>query len=1160
MKTNHTAAFRAAGALGVASFLAVGGGIGAAQAPKVLGIVIDHSPATSGIYIGSPSVVILPNGAYVASHDEFGPKSTYTTRGVSRIFRSQDRGQTWQPAAVLQGQWHGGPFVHGGELYTMGTDREYGDVVIRRSHDGGDTWTTPTDGSNGRLTTNGQYHTAPVPLVEHAGRLWRAYERRDPPTGWGTTFRAGMLSAPADADLLNATNWVISNFVPGNTSWLGGKFGGWLEGNAVLTPEGKIVNILRVETPGYPEKGALVSMSVDGKTASFDPATGFFDMPGGAKKFTIRFDLTSGCYWAVATPVRKEDELASSPGAVRNTLALMRSKDLREWEIRSILVHHPEIKKHGFQYAEWQFDGEDIVAAVRTAFDDESGGAHSFHDANYLTFHRIRDFRTLRCLGCAKQFRQSTASAQAASSDSSPAAVSCVACKDLLGARDQAVRLAGGLRTPMEGKGATIAFYGDGQPDLFKTGARLFTDREFTVAEKCPAWLVGKWFLRRSIGPSVARVTHSGVLTVLTQAPVPGAAAWYKVLEQRGFAWVAAPESFQLFGKQPFDSVRVYQKPVKAGEWLRFGKWTVLVGFRAARPAGDAPPSAAAHPADAWRLNTGERLYNGIVLPVEWPPVTVDPSDDAPMVVPYLLSPPDVIPIDVGRQLFVDDFLIATNTLDRVFHKPTKHTGNPVLKPETPLELCGEFDDSAVVKGGGLWWDPAEQLFKLWYEAGWLRTIAYATSRDGLRWDRPRLDVVPGSNQVLPPDLVYDSGNVVLDWDTKDPQQRYKFFFRRPGGNVPGMSLTSPDGIHWTNRVVTGMCGDRSTMFYNPFRKKWVYSLRSGFRGRSRDYWESDDFLAGAKWPDTGPVHWAAADRDDPKDPDIGRVPQLYNLDAVPYESLMLGFYEIHHGPENDVCAKKGLPKITDLNFCYSRDGFHWCRPDRRAHIASERWGSDAWDRGYVQPLGNLCTVRGDTLWFYYSAFHGDPAKTNVPNQLNGMHQSGATGIAFLRRDGFASLEAGNAAAALTTRPVTFSGTRVFVNADVRQGGELRIEILDKEGRPVRPYTLENCKAVTTDSTLEPVVWNGADDVTALRNRPVCFRFSLRRGSLYSFWVSRDATGCSDGYVAGGGPGFTGPTDTVGRAALEAERQLGGTEIERIRAANQRTNGAQGTR
>ena len=64
-----------------------------------------------------------------------------------------------------------------------------------------------------------------------------------------------------------------------------------------------------------------------------------------------------------------------------------------------------------------------------------------------------------------------------------------------------------------------------------------------------------------------------------------------------------------------------------------------------------------------------EKLYNGIELPDVWPPRFRDPASDAPLPVPYLAHPPKVIPIDIGRQLFVDDFLIEKTTLKRVFHQ-----------------------------------------------------------------------------------------------------------------------------------------------------------------------------------------------------------------------------------------------------------------------------------------------------------------------------------------------------------------------------------------------------------------------------------------------------------------------------------------------------------
>jgi len=69
---------------------------------------------------------------------------------------------------------------------------------------------------------------------------------------------------------------------------------------------------------------------------------------------------------------------------------------------------------------------------------------------------------------------------------------------------------------------------------------------------------------------------------------------------------------------------------------------------------------------------------------------------------------------------------------------------------------------------------------------------------------------------------------------------------------------------------------------------------------------------------------------------------------------------------------------------------------------------------------------------------------------------------------------------------------------------------------------------VKGDSTRQRVAWKGADDLSRLAGRPVRFRFHLTDGELYAFWVSPDPAGASNGYVAAGGPGFTGPTDSAG--------------------------------
>ena len=713
------------------------------------------------------------------------------------------------------------------------------------------------------------------------------------------------------------------------------------------------------------------------------------------------------------------------------------------------------------------------------------------------------------------------------------------------------IMLSGGMlfaaELPLHGKAASLEFFGEGEVGVFKQGAVLFTDRHHIVAE-CPEWLNGKPFLKNSIDRLENwRVAEAGVLTVLTPESYPKATTQIDALEAAGFTWIKAVSPFQLFGRSERDRVRIYQKQADEGERFRFGKWVVAVAFAKALPQME----------KAWSQNTGEELYNGIVLPEEWPPLTIDPADDRPMPVPYLDHPPSVIPIDVGRQLFVDDFLIGITDLERTFHYPEKYEGNPVLKPETPLELGIEGEARTVrmshlatglqplagPKSGGLWWNPELQLFELWYEAGWIGTICYAVSHDGLHWERPDLDIRPGTNQALPKGLYVDSWTVVRDEGAEDPAARYKLFIST--GRPPGTCHISPDGIHWSDGVKTGYLGDRSTMFYNPFRKKWVFSIRAGFRGRSRRYRETDDFLHGAQWKSFGlfdtdwrkgqPVLWTAADSLDAPDPEIGIAPQLYNLDAVAYESIMLGMFEIHRGPHNKICAVQGTPKITDLNFAYSRDGFHWSRPDRTAALRSER-KDGTWDKGYVQSLGNLCTVQGDRLFFYYSAFAGDPANVNTNTMMSGMYANGATGVAFLRRDGFASMDAGADPGTLTTRPVVFSGKHLFVNVDAPQG-KLRAEVIGENGHPVEPFTLSNCNPLTADGTIKPIIWKDGSDLSGLAGKPVRFRFELENGSLYSFWVSLDETGRSDGYIAGGGPGYTGATDTVGSAALEANKK-----------------------
>ncbi len=270
-----------------------------AEFSQVPGVVITHSAATTHQFIGSPGLAVLPNGHYLAKCDLFGPGINDEQIGTTPVFESADKGRTWTHLTDVMGMYWATIFVHKGAAYLLGTSHEYGDLVIMRSTDGGHTWTTPKDATTG-LLRQGKYHCAPVPIIEHAGRLWRGTEDAQGPGGWGSMFRAFILSVPVDADLLRADSWTNSVPLARDPAWNGGDFGGWLEGNAVVAPDGGIVDMLRIAVSKADSKVAMVHISADGKTGTFNPQTDIIDFPGGATKFCIRFDPQTKLYWSLA--------------------------------------------------------------------------------------------------------------------------------------------------------------------------------------------------------------------------------------------------------------------------------------------------------------------------------------------------------------------------------------------------------------------------------------------------------------------------------------------------------------------------------------------------------------------------------------------------------------------------------------------------------------------------------------------------------------------------------------------------------------------------------------------------------------------------------------------------------------------------------------------
>src|SRR5262249_51981086 len=148
-------------------------------------------------------------------------------------------------------------------------------------------------------------------------------------------------------------------------------------------------------------------------------------------------------------------------------------------------------------------------------------------------------------------------------------------------------------------------------------------------------------------------------------------------------------------------------------------------------------------------------------------------------------------------------------------------------------------------------------------------------------------------------------------------------------------------------------------------------------------------------------------------------------------------------------------------------DGFHWHRPDRRAFYGvSEKAGE--WNWGNVQSAGGCCLVVGDELYFYHSGRAGSPGEGITRDG------GGSTGLMILRRDGFASMDAGEEGGTLTTRTIQFTGKHLFVNAAAKSG-ELSVEVLNERGEPLKAYTKSDCVPVGEDKTKQLVTWKNAD-------------------------------------------------------------------------------------
>ena len=363
------------------------------------GVVVARIPDDGRFYyMHDPGMACMPDGAIVVAAPCL-ERPTRTSFAVASwrtfVARSTDRGRTFQPMPTLPYS-DGSPFVHDGRLYMFVQPEKWRDVSIVRSDDLGATWTPPS-----RLFA-GAYWNADAPVVLDRGRLLWAVHTRD--------YQGGVVVLAADParDLLDPATWRMSSeavrpttpaalLPPGKD----GKGDWWLEPNVVVV-RGKVRVILRTILGDYATSGLAAFCDLTDEPGRFAlDFTQLHPMACGQCKVYVVWDEPSGLFWMLGnlpadTQERvfdwravREGGFLGGGGNDRRFLVLSYSVDAMSWFTAGVVARTQNLHQ-SYMYPSADIDGPDLVLVSRT-----SRNGRDQHDADTVTFHRVRDFRSL---------------------------------------------------------------------------------------------------------------------------------------------------------------------------------------------------------------------------------------------------------------------------------------------------------------------------------------------------------------------------------------------------------------------------------------------------------------------------------------------------------------------------------------------------------------------------------------------------------------------------------------------------------------------------------------------------------------------------------------------------------------------------------------------
>ena len=474
------------------------------------------------------------------------------------------------------------------------------------------------------------------------------------------------------------------------------------------------------------------------------------------------------------------------------------------------------------------------------------------------------------------------------------------------------------------------------------------------------------------------------------------------------------------------------------------------------------------------------------------------------------------------KQLFLDEGGIESlSGVTRRLHQPEKR--GPVLRADRSAGQVG-LQSRSVPQ-----WNPEKQIWEWWYWAYYrvppygrdhrteIQLVHYATSHDGVRWERPSLGLYEwrGSrDNNIADDPEKGTGSVrhvIRDERDPDPARRYKGLFGK-GNKRLGVS---PDGFNWTMLDAPPIPSDDESNFaYDEFTGRYLATVKKVTEwGRSVWLSTSEDF---AHWIE--PVLILHSDKvdkenrrvrikavcDDPAylSPAIvdggDYIGEVYQMAVMPYEGIYVGLPVLFNPAGAIPPPQMNYAGINQVELATSRDLYHWTRvADREPFIPISPWDGVNYDTAQTLSCGRPI-VRGDEIWIYYNA-----CRFRAHKELYGEEYApffddlSALNLAKLRLDGFVSIDA-DAQGEVVTKPFDWTEGQLHVNADAA-GGELRAEVCDADSlNPLPGFSANECAPVKTDELRGRIRWQDKRDAPGGRVR---VRFRLQHARIYAFGV-----------------------------------------------------------